>query len=362
MPPTRFTFDEFTLDAADRRLSRGGEAVELGSRYFDALLLLLSEPGKLVPKDRFMDEIWRGVPVTDEALTQCIRTLRRQLGDDAARPRFIETVPKHGYRFVGSVEVEAGDEPSGAPAPSRADRWSQLLRIGVAGLIGGGIAGVFGGLLYGFGVNADAADGAMGSTSILFVLIAINMLVGMVGGAGVGLGIGTADLMLPSRWQWSVIGGAAGGLVTGAAAKLIGLDAFRLFLGHPLPGMAGALEGVLLGAAVGVAAWLSRRAPATLGRSMILGGLTAGVAGLLIPLAGGRLLGGSLDLLLRQFPDAGLRLDPIGRLFGETGFGPLSRTVTAGIEGALFGACLTGAIFLARDAISVRTLNADPGR
>ena len=96
-------FANFELDAADRQLKRGGEAVELNGRYFDALALLASEPGRLVTKDRFLDEVWRGVPVTDEALTQCIKTLRRQLGDDAARPRFIETVPKHGYRFIAPV-------------------------------------------------------------------------------------------------------------------------------------------------------------------------------------------------------------------------------------------------------------------
>src|SRR6185503_19790630 len=62
-----------------------------------------------ISKDRFLDEVWRGVPVTDEALTQCIKTLRRQLGDDAARPRFIETVPKHGYRFVAPVERLEGE-------------------------------------------------------------------------------------------------------------------------------------------------------------------------------------------------------------------------------------------------------------
>jgi hypothetical protein len=48
---------------------------------FDALALLARAPGALVTKDRFMDEVWRGVPVTDEALTQCIRTLRRTLGE-----------------------------------------------------------------------------------------------------------------------------------------------------------------------------------------------------------------------------------------------------------------------------------------
>jgi hypothetical protein len=89
----RFAFDAFVLDPSDRQLSRGGEPVELNARYLDALALLVRERGKLVTKDRFLEEVWRGVPVTDEALTQCIRTLRRQLGDDAAAPRFIETVP-----------------------------------------------------------------------------------------------------------------------------------------------------------------------------------------------------------------------------------------------------------------------------
>jgi DNA-binding winged helix-turn-helix (wHTH) protein len=93
---TCFRFDRFLLDPRDRRLRRGDAPVELNARYLDALGLLVAEAGKLVSKDRFLDEVWRGVPVTDEALTQCIKTLRRQLGDDAANPRFIESVPKLG--------------------------------------------------------------------------------------------------------------------------------------------------------------------------------------------------------------------------------------------------------------------------
>ena len=100
-----FRFDRFCLDPSDRQLSRDDVRVDLNARYFDALALLVREGGRLVSKDRFLDEVWRGVPVTDEALTQCIKTLRRQLGDDASRPRFIETVPKHGYRFIAPVET-----------------------------------------------------------------------------------------------------------------------------------------------------------------------------------------------------------------------------------------------------------------
>src|SRR3954469_12965970 len=106
---TSFAFERFVLDERERRLSSGQDPVEIKGRYFDALALLVREQGKLVSKDRFLDEVWRGVPVTDEALTQCVKTLRRPLGADAARPRFIETVPKHGYRFIAAVDrVDGG--------------------------------------------------------------------------------------------------------------------------------------------------------------------------------------------------------------------------------------------------------------
>jgi hypothetical protein len=82
--------------------------------------------------------------------------------------------------------------------------------------------------------------------------------------------------------------------------------------------------------------------------------LAGGGAGVLIPLLGGRLMGGSLYLLARTFPDSRLRLDQIGALFGEQGFGPISQIVTGGLEGALFGGCIVGATIIAR-----RSLNGD---
>jgi len=82
-----------------------------------------------------MDEVWRGIPVTDEALTQCIRTLRKQLGDDAARPRFIETVPKHGYRFIATV----GSSAVGEAAPSaQGVPWRDTLFLARRGRSGAG--------------------------------------------------------------------------------------------------------------------------------------------------------------------------------------------------------------------------------
>ena len=112
-----YCFDDFYLDAGNRQLSRSGEPVALSSKYFDVLLLLVRRRGQLVEKHRIFDEVWEGVFVTDAALTQCIKDIRRQLGDDASSPRYIKTVPKHGYVFIGNV-VEAQDgraRLSGAP-------------------------------------------------------------------------------------------------------------------------------------------------------------------------------------------------------------------------------------------------------
>ena len=171
--PGSFRFDRFHLDLDDRQLRSGESPVELNSRYFDALALLVSEQGRLVSKDRFLDEVWRGVPVTDEALTQCIRTLRRQLGDDAGRPRFIETVPKHGYRFVAPVETREATTPKRvAPALSRG--WTNVATLAAAGSAGGALAGVGGGLLDGLGASPDPLHPSVGATSFLMVMVAVN--------------------------------------------------------------------------------------------------------------------------------------------------------------------------------------------
>ena len=71
------------------------------------------------------------------------------------------------------------------------------------------------------------------------------------------------------------------------------------------------------------------------------------VAGVAIPVTGGKLLGGSLNALMQALPQSRLRLDQIGTLFGESGFGPISEIVTGGLEGMLFAACMTGAVLLA---------------
>jgi DNA-binding winged helix-turn-helix (wHTH) protein len=338
-----YRFGRFQLDPDDRQLRRDGAPVELNARYLDALTLLVREQGRLVSKDRFLGEVWRGVPVTDEALTQCIKTLRRQLGDDAASPSFIETVPKHGYRFLAPVD-EVGAR---SPTPmSAGNRWQQFFRVGGAGTIGGGVAGIVGGLIYGVAGASQPLQPGTGGVSVLLVLLWLTIAAALMGGAGVSFGIATADLTRDPRWR--IAGGAAGGLIVGGFAKLLGLDAFNLLLGRSPGEITGAIEGLLLGGAVGIGGWLASRPGWSLRRSVAAAGLTGAAAGLLISLLGGRLMGGSLDLLAETFPDSRLRIDPIGAMFGESGFGPVSQVATGAMEGALFAACVVAAIVLAR--------------
>jgi DNA-binding winged helix-turn-helix (wHTH) protein len=346
MATGRYRFDRFSLDGDNRLLTLDGAPVELNARYLDALVLLVRDAGKLVSKDRFLEEVWRGVPVTDEALTQCIRTLRRQLGDDAARPRFIETVPKHGYRFIAPLESGETPAPATPSPPVLAPTWRQALLTAAAGAGGGAAAGGVGGIFYGFAGAAQTQPQGMGSSSVLAVMVCVCLLTGLLGGLGVGVGIAAAGLRGPRPWYWSALGGGIGGLAVGAVVKLLGLDAFNLLFGSAPGQMAGGFEGVVLGALTGAAAGLVGRT--TPGRLLAVAAFEGGLAGLAIAALNGRLMAGSLDALARQFPESRLTLTPLGQLFGETGFGVVSRFGTAILEGALFAVCVVGAILVAR--------------
>lgn len=320
--------------------------MELSGRYLDALILLVSEQGRLVTKTRLLDVVWKGVPVTDEALTQCVRSLRRALGDEAGRPRFIETVPRHGYRFIAAVRTDLSDDAKHKvarleprPGTGRSEALARFVGMGRAGLLGGGAAGLIGGLAYDFAGIAD--PGAGGSLSGTLILAALTSVVGMIGGSGVGFGVGAASFVARKRSLWLVLGGACGGLVVGAVVRLAGLDAFNLLFGAAPRAMTGAGEGFLLGGAVGAGVCIARRHGWPI--ALLAGALLTAFAGASATLMGGRLMGGSLDALAAQFPEASLNLDHLG-LFGEATFGPVSQTLTATLEGALFGAVMVWAL------------------
>lgn len=352
-----YQFGHFSLDPLERRLFAGAVRVELSSRYFDALLLLLQHPGRLLSKERLLQEVWHGVPVTDEVLTQCIKTLRRQLGDSATRPHLIETIPKHGYRFIATVhcvadadaapddESRAGASRAGAPAG--AYEWRHCWLTLGAGATGGGVAGVIGGLAFGLVAAAQAQQSGIGALSALLVLMALATLLAVIGAAGVVGGIAAVRLVARDFRFAGLIGGAAGGLLVGAFGKLIGHDALLLLFGRAPGDITGAFEGLVLGAAVGLADDLGRcfARRATIQRHLLLASSIGALAGLLIALSEGPLLGGSLAVLAESFPDTRLHLDPLGAVLG-----PFAARVTNGLEGAWFSLCLVGALMLARRA------------
>lgn len=355
-----FEFGEFSLDLYQRQLRKRDVPVALNSRYLDALALLVAEQGSLVTKDHFMEQVWAGVPVSDEALTQCIRTLRQRLDDDARRPCFIETVPKHGYRFIAPVQKfdsqpcplphSTNDAEPGAPVVSGPSRLRRFASLTLGGAIGGVLAGLIGGLLFGsLGAFQPAQAGATGTFSVLIVLASLTVLTAAVGGAGVALGIAAIDARgRPSLLRY-VVGGCVGGVAVGALTKLLILDAFQVVAGRSPGDVTGAFEGALLGAAIGLAAGYALLGPArrSLPGSVGLGAACGGLAGFLVAGLDGRLMAGSLDLLARSFTDSRIRFDGAGLLFGEDGFGRVSQIAIATAEGALLGACVVGVMILA---------------
>ena len=99
-------------------LLRDGKELALIPRYFELLMLLLERRGEAVSRREILDAAWSDVVVTDNALNQAVRILRRTLGDDSRSPVFIRTVSRHGYRFVWSEVVEEPDDTP-LPAPSK---------------------------------------------------------------------------------------------------------------------------------------------------------------------------------------------------------------------------------------------------
>ena len=98
----------------ERGLVRDGEEeIHLEPKVMDVFVLLASHDGEVVNRDQLVDAIWDGRPVTDEVITRSIAVLRRNLGDDAKAPQFIETLPRRGYRVMLPVvqpEAPVADE------------------------------------------------------------------------------------------------------------------------------------------------------------------------------------------------------------------------------------------------------------
>ena len=106
-----FRFGEFFLDSVEQSLLRDGKQVSITPKTYQLLAILVENAGTIVEKGRIMDAIWGDSFVEDGNLAFTIRLIRIALDDDAREPRYIETVPRRGYRFIAAV-TPVETEPS----------------------------------------------------------------------------------------------------------------------------------------------------------------------------------------------------------------------------------------------------------
>ena len=451
----RYRFAGHTLSPARRTLVRNGRELPLIPRCFDLLVLLVERRNEAVSRHDILDAVWSDVVVTDGALSQAVRILRRTLGDDPREPTFIRTVPRHGYRFVCGGVVEEPDE--GPPEPVRAaaepvpdppepdpnasfdralqalldddagdpegadvrrrqaaetlhqqgtaealdrldrrkghavaraylreTRWDVpgagpvpllghpgwlaaagilfLLRLrrvarlagrrwlaaAAGGAAAGAIGGILGGLVLRFGPGSTAGSG------VLAMLPLLGTTVGGVAAAGVGAGLAAAEAAFRARRRLALAAaGASSGLAVGAAAHLLGRLVLEGLFGRDLSPVTGAVEGLVLGGAVGLGYGLAT--PTAEGGMATPHGLARVRAALLTGLAcalaagmlgwSGRFLGAmSLDFMAQSFPGSQVGLAPLARLLGEQAPGVVTRVAISAFEGLMFGSGLAAGL------------------
>ena len=153
MPPapsgTIWEFDRFTVLADSRLLLCEGAPVPLTSKAFDTLLVLIENRDRVVTKDELLRSVWPDVEVEEGNLTQQIFLLRKALGENAHQPRYIVTVPGHGYRFTAPLEATSANParssvavPGAAPTARARDSKvfaTGLVVLGIAGLLAIGL-------------------------------------------------------------------------------------------------------------------------------------------------------------------------------------------------------------------------------
>jgi DNA-binding winged helix-turn-helix (wHTH) protein len=262
----RFRFDDFLLAPRQRLLLRNGRPVPLIPKYFDLLVMLVERRHDAVSKDAIFAAVWRDVIVSDGALAQAVRTLRRTLGDNSREPRFIRTVSRHGYQFVYAGVVE---EPDDEPVPAAA--------LQVAPVENGFDALVDRLLL--IASDPGAADEARDLAERLHAL-GTDMAV-----AAIAVRRGhSAAMALMRDTRWNIPGAGSVPLDPPAALALVRLRlrevrsvVARRWVGAAL---AGATAGALAGALGGLLLFLSPDSSASLKASLALAALGALAGGL----------------------------------------------------------------------------------
>ncbi|MBV9497832.1 MAG: PD40 domain-containing protein [Acidobacteriaceae bacterium] len=150
-------FGVFEVDLQQAELRRSGLRQKLGPQPFELLRTLLERPGELITRDELRQRLWPGNTFVDYelGLKKCVNRVREVLGDSADHPRYIETLPRRGYRFVATIQeggafaagVESGAEKTSSPAINRQNDWNQadttrkrLKKVLLAGLLAAVIA------------------------------------------------------------------------------------------------------------------------------------------------------------------------------------------------------------------------------
>ena len=116
----RLCFDAYQVDLRTGELRKHGTKIHLAGRPFQILALLLEQPGELLTRKELQSRLWPADTFVDfeHGVNAAIQTLRRALCDSHKKPRYIETLPRRGYRFIAAVESvppDAGTKPSSPP-------------------------------------------------------------------------------------------------------------------------------------------------------------------------------------------------------------------------------------------------------
>jgi DNA-binding winged helix-turn-helix (wHTH) protein/TolB-like protein len=144
-PPSnrRFRFGTFELDPRTGELRRNGFRLALPDQPLQVLIALLEQPGELVTREELQRRLWHGETFVDfeHGLNAAVRRLRDVLGDSAETPRFVETVPRRGYRFIAPVSGSEQDDlaplkatetaTASKPRRLRFPAWRELRTAGI---------------------------------------------------------------------------------------------------------------------------------------------------------------------------------------------------------------------------------------
>jgi DNA-binding winged helix-turn-helix (wHTH) protein/tetratricopeptide (TPR) repeat protein len=133
--PSIIRFADFRLDRSSGALTHAGTTLRLSQQPLRVLLELLDKPGNVVPRERLVTLLWpRGVVDVDNSLNSIVRELRMALGDDSETPRYIETLPRVGYRFIGTLDDAPTEESPMLRAQNKTRRVAWFVATGIVAL------------------------------------------------------------------------------------------------------------------------------------------------------------------------------------------------------------------------------------